>query len=152
MGEILMSKKEQKMYEQAIQVICKRLTIDEFSKLNNKSYRQSQRIIKKIREKGMKGIKHGNFGNIPYNKTPIDLEMDLLSLLKGKYYDFNLTHFKEMIEVHEGIFVGKNIIHRVARKNNLVKRKVSDKALNTFISKLETDLNKQTLKEIFSKK
>ena len=48
--------------------------------------------------------------------------MDLHALLKGKYYDFNLTHFKEMIEVHEGISAGKNIIHRIARNNNLVKR------------------------------
>ena len=131
MGEIVMSTKEQKMYELAIQVICKRLTISEFAQLNNKSYRQAQRIIKKVKEKGMMGVKHGNIGNIPHNKTCSELEMDLLSLLRGKFNDFNLTHFKEMIEVHEGIFVGKNIIHRLAKKNNLVKRpkrKLSKKA------------------------
>ena len=77
MGEVLMSTKEQKMYEQAIQVICKRLTIMEFSELNNKSYRQSQRIIKKVKEKGMKGIKHGNTGKIPHNKTSDLLMMDI---------------------------------------------------------------------------
>ena len=31
MGEIVMSTKEQKMYDQAIQVMCKRLTIGEFA-------------------------------------------------------------------------------------------------------------------------
>jgi len=122
MGEIIMSTKDQKTYEQALQVICKRLTISEFAQLNKKSYRQAQRIVKKVEKLGMKGVKHGNIGKIPYNKTSIELEMDLLALLKGKYYDFNLTHFREMIEVHEGISVGKNIIHRVAKKNNLVKR------------------------------
>ncbi len=122
MGEIIMSTKEQKIYEQVIQVFCKRLTIVEFAELNNKSYRQAQRIIEKVRNKGMKGIKHGNVGNIPHNKTSLELEMDIHGLLKSKYYDFNLTHFKEMIEVHEGIFVGKNIIHRIAKKNGLVKR------------------------------
>lgn len=117
-----MSNKEQKMYEQAIQVICKRLTIVEFATLNNKSYRQSQRFIKKVKENGMKSVKHGNLGKIPYNKTPSELEEDVQALLKGKYYDFNLTHFREMIGENEGIHVGKNIIHRIATKNGLVKR------------------------------
>jgi len=75
-----------------------------------------------VREKGMKGIKHGNLGKIPHNKTSHELEMDVHSLLKGKYYDFNLTHFREMIKHHEGITIGKNIIHKIATKNNLVKR------------------------------
>ena len=122
MGEIVMSTKDQKIYEQAMQVICKRLTISEFAQLNNKSYRQAQRIVKKVNLLGMKGVKHGNTGKIPYNKTSSELEMDLHALLKGKYYDFNLTHFKEMIQVHEGIDIGKNIIYRVAKKNNLIKR------------------------------
>ncbi|MGK0367126.1 MAG: hypothetical protein ACI9QD_000260 [Thermoproteota archaeon] len=58
MGEIFMSTKDQKIYDQAVQVICKRLTIVEFAQLNNKSYSQSQRIIKKVKEFGMKGVKH----------------------------------------------------------------------------------------------
>lgn len=122
MGEIVMSTKDQKIYEAAIQVICKRLTIKEFSILNNKSYRQSQRIIKKVRNLGAKGVKHGNIGKVPHNKTPIDIEIDIHALLKGKFNDFNLTHFKEMIQVHEGINLGKNVIHRIAKKNNLIKR------------------------------
>lgn len=117
-----MSRKEQKLYEQALQVICKRLTIDEFSQLSGKSYRQSQRIIKKVRAKGMPGVKHGNLGNIPHNKTCPELTQDIHGLLKGKYNEFNLTHFKEMIENYEGIKVGKNIIHRIATQNNLIKR------------------------------
>lgn len=117
-----MSLKDQKLYELALQVICKRLTIVDFSQLTNKSYRQSQRIIQKVKKQGMVGIKHGNNGKVPHNKTSPEIEMDIQSLLRGKYNDFNLTHFKEMIEVHEGIFIGKNIIHRIAKKNGLVKR------------------------------
>lgn len=122
MGEIVMSTKDQKVYDQAIQVLCKRLSIKEFSELNQLSYRQSQRIIKKVEGQGMKGVKHGNLGKVPHNKTSTDLEMDILSLLKGKYYDFNLTHFKEMIHLHEGIDVGKNVIHRIAKAHGLIKR------------------------------
>jgi hypothetical protein len=50
------------------------------------------------------------------------IEADIKSLLSNDYYDFNLTHFREMIEEKEGIFVGKNVIHRIASKNGLVKK------------------------------
>jgi len=122
MGEVVMSKHDQKMYELAIQVLCKRLTIVEFSVLVNKSYRQSKRIIKKVQAQGMKGVKHGNLGKVPINKTDPELEMDVLSLLKGKYYDFNLTHFREMIETHEGIRAGKNILNSNHKCNLLSDR------------------------------
>ena len=35
----------------------------------NKSYRQTLRIIDKVRLKGIIGIKHGNFGREPFNKS-----------------------------------------------------------------------------------
>jgi hypothetical protein len=65
---------------------------------------------------------HGNQGKLPSNRTSVDLENELTSLLRTKYYDFNLTHFREMILEHEGLSAGKNVIHRLARKHGLVKR------------------------------
>jgi hypothetical protein len=50
------------------------------------------------------------------------LESELESLLRTKYYDFNLTHFQEAILEREGLRAGKNVIHRIARKHGLVKR------------------------------
>ncbi|MBF0316388.1 MAG: hypothetical protein HQK52_23425 [Oligoflexia bacterium] len=70
----------------------------------------------------MMGAKHGNTSKVPVNKTPAELEMDVLALLKGKYYDFNLTHFRSMIKAHEGIDIGRSVIYRLAKKYNLVKR------------------------------
>jgi hypothetical protein len=117
-----MSKLNQKTYEQAMAVIHGRLSITEFSLLAKKSYRQSQRIINKVKAQGIKGVKHGNQGKIPKNKTDACLLMEIHSLLRGKYYDFNLTHFREMIEFHEGIKASKNVIHRLAVKHSLVKK------------------------------
>ncbi|MBF0208524.1 MAG: ISNCY family transposase [Oligoflexia bacterium] len=117
-----MSKQELKIYELATSVIYGKLTIDEFALLISKSYRQAQRIVKKVKNKGGNGVKHGNTNRVPANKTSWELEMDILGLLKGKYYDFNLTHFREMILEHEGIRIGRNIVHRIATKYSLVKR------------------------------
>jgi hypothetical protein len=121
-GIVAMSAKQRKVYQLALEVVHQKLSIAEFSSLIGKSYRQSKRIIKKVRQKDALGVHHGNLGRTPVNKTSPDLEDQVLTLLKTKYYDFNLTHFGEMISQREGLVVGKNIIHRIARKGGLVKR------------------------------
>jgi hypothetical protein len=90
--------------------------------LIQKSYRQTQRILAKVGSSGMLGVLHGNYGRTPHNKTPAVVEEDIRSLLKDDYYDFNLTHFREMLLEKEGIKVGKNIVHRIATTHGLVKK------------------------------
>lgn len=121
-GVVVMKKSELRKYNLAREVLLGKLSIIEFSMLINKSYRQAQRIVKKVKEKDYLGIVHGNKTKVPHNKTPEFIEKKLLDLLKTKYFDFNLTHFKEKLLDDEGISVGKNVIHRIAKKNNLVKR------------------------------
>jgi len=122
MKGIFMSTKEQRTYQLCQDCLSGKLTIQELSILLPKSYRQAQRILKKVELKSMAGVKHGNTGKLPHNKTCPVLESEIKSLLKNDYYDFNLTHFREMVEDKEGILAGKNVIHRIATKYGLVKR------------------------------
>jgi hypothetical protein len=121
MGKVLMSQKELKHYRLAMDVIEGKLTIIDFSFQINKSYRQAQRIIKKIKEKGSLGALHGNSNRIPHNKTPVNLENQIVDLLKNKYRNFNLTHFREKIETLENINIKKDALHSIAKKHRLVK-------------------------------
>lgn len=121
MGGVYMSSKNQEVYRFCQEVLNHKLTIKELSILTSKSYRQCQRLVKKVKDKGMLGVIHGNFGKVPHNKTSFHDELDIKNLLKNDYYDFNLTHFKEMILEKEGIDIGKNVIHRIAKINGLVK-------------------------------
>ena len=116
-----MSKREEEVYRLCQEVRCGKLTLKELSILIGKSYRQTQRIYRKVEQQGMLGVKHGNSGKTPHNKTPPDVEEDIRRLLKHDYYDFNLTHFREMLVEKEGIKVGKNIVHRIATRHSLVK-------------------------------
>ena len=109
-----MSTKEQRTYQFCQDCLASKLTIQEVSILIPKSYRQTQRLINKVKLHGILGIKHGNNGKTPSNKTPHQFESEVKSLLKNDYYYFNLTHFREMIEDKEGITIGNNIIHRIA--------------------------------------
>ena len=121
-GAIAMNKNQRRIYQLALEVIRKKLTIRELSIQIGKSYRQSKRIVARIRQKDALGALHGNRGKAPHNKTPLVVENELLDLLRSKYYDFNLTHFMEMISENEGLSAGKNVIHRLARAHSLVKR------------------------------
>lgn len=116
-----MSQKELKHYRLAMDVIDHKLSIKEFSIQINKSYRQAQRIVKKVKEKGTLGVIHGNTSKRPHNKTPIELENQIVDLLKNKYRNFNLTHFREKVEELENIKIKKDALHTIARKHGLVK-------------------------------
>ena len=117
-----MNKKQRQLYQLASEVIRNKLSVREFSLLIGKSYRQARRIVCRVRQRDALGVLHGNMGKTPFNKTPRTLEDELVSLLRTKYYDFNLTHFQEMILEREGIAAGKNVIHRLARARGLIKR------------------------------
>lgn len=121
MGAIYMSVKNQELYHLCQEVFNGKLTIKELSILIKKSYRQTQRLVKKVENNGMLGTKHGNYGKAPCNKTSPLMAFDIKTLLEKDYYDFNLTHFREMLLEKEGISIGKNIIHRIAKLNGLVK-------------------------------
>ncbi len=69
MKGVYMSSKEHRTYQLCQDCLAGRLTIQEVSILIPKSYRQTQRLVNKIKFQGMAGIKHGNSGKTPYNKT-----------------------------------------------------------------------------------
>lgn len=122
MNGVFVTIKDEQKYNQCRQVIDGCLTIKEFSVLSGKSYRQCQRILARVRKLGILGVKHGNLNKVPHNKTAEHVIADIRKLLRDDYSQFNLTHFREMLVEKEGIKVGKNIIHRIAKLHGLVKK------------------------------
>jgi len=121
MESIRMSIKELKQYRLAVLVIDGKMSVVDFSIQVDKSYRQSQRIVRRVRESDALGVRHGNTGRIPYNKTTIEVELKVIDLLKNRYRNFNLTHFNEMAKKHEGLEIKKDALHTIARRHGLVK-------------------------------
>jgi hypothetical protein len=56
----------------------------------NLSKRQVQRIEKKVKEKGLLGIIHGNRGKP--SPRAFDCEDRVIELVRETYFDFNFTH------------------------------------------------------------
>ncbi len=122
MDGVVMSKKEMKIFRHAMNVIEGRLSIVEFSTIIDKSYRQAQRIVKRVKEKSVLGAIHGNTGKVPINKTCPLLMKETIELLENHYSEFNLTHFNEIIKDKEGIEISYSSLYRQARKKNLIKQ------------------------------
>jgi len=121
MGKIEMTQKSFKQYRLGIEVLEGKLTIADYAVLIEKSYRQAQRIINKIKETDVLGVVHGNKSRPPHNKTPLELELKIVNLLTYKYNNFNLTHFREKLLENEKIEIKKDALHSIAKKYGLVK-------------------------------
>lgn len=113
---------EQRKIDVAYQVIHGQLSMEQGAVLLQKSYRQTRRVVSKIKEKGILGAKHGNYGRVPVNKTPDNVRRVALDLLRDQYFDFNLTHYREKLEVDHGLRVPKETLRRWAHAEGLVKR------------------------------
>jgi hypothetical protein len=121
MGRIEMSQSELKSYRLGMDVIEGKLTIVDYAIQIGKSYRQAQRISKKLKSKDVLGVLHGNTGRAPVNKTPLETELLVLDLLKNKYQNFNLTHFNEKATLYDKLVIKKDALHVIAVRHGLVK-------------------------------
>jgi transposase len=118
---VYLSFEEQRRLDIANQVIQGQISIEKAALLLNKSERQTRRIVKAVEMKGVIGVKHGNTGKPPVNKTDDANKRLILDLLREKYFDFNLTHFIEHIEKKHQLKVGHETLRIWAHKEGLVK-------------------------------
>ena len=102
-GGVTMSKVEQLHY-----VTIERYRRGELIRIEadpkiNLSERQVIRIVKKVREKGITGIKHGNSGQVSWNNLDQTLIDQFVQLYKDRYLRFNYSPAYEMIQAQNGL-------------------------------------------------
>lgn len=96
-GDITMNKTEQLTYRIIEDFRLGKITRKEAALILNVSEKTIQRRAKSVREKGLRGIKHGNSGKIPHNKIKEEIKAEVVRTVKEKYYDFNLYHALEKL-------------------------------------------------------
>lgn len=104
----------------------------EVSILLGKSERTVDRMLKRIFDKGLVGLKHGNTGRPPANKLPQQLAAEITELVKSKYYDFNMTHCREMLIEKEEKDISYPALRRLCHENGCVKRKKKIRRKNKY--------------------
>ncbi len=100
-----------------------KITLKEASERIGVSYRQAKRIGRAIREKGMKGLVHGNRGRPSNHRIKESLREKVLELSKGVYWDFNDTHFTEKLRECEGMVLSRETVRKLRRGSGMAPKR-----------------------------
>lgn len=93
-----------------------KITLKEAGEKIGVSYRQVKRIRRAIRDRGVRGIVHGNRGQPSNHRLKEFLREKVLRLSREVYWDFNDTHFTEKLRECEGIVLNRETVRKLRRK------------------------------------
>jgi len=79
--------------------------------------RNINRMIAGYRSEGKAYFIHGNKGHQPIHTIPTSVRENILDFYRIKYEGANLTHFSELLAIHEKITVSPNTIRLILKKN-----------------------------------
>jgi transposase len=131
-GELTMGKAEQFEFSVLEDYREGRVSRSEAAILMGKSERTIDRKVRRVAERGLSGLKHGNRGRSPANKLAVDTIEKALLLTRSKYFDFNMTHCLEMLEKHEELKVSYQPFRRACHQVGLVKNKKKIRKKNKY--------------------
>ena len=100
-----------------------KITLKEAAERIGVSYRQAKRIGRAIRERGIKGLVHGNRGRPSKHRIKESLREKVLELSKGVYWDFNDTHFTEKLRECEGIDLNRETVRKLRREAGMAPKR-----------------------------
>lgn len=122
-GAVMVSKNEQFNYAILEDFRHGKISKEAAGMLLGVSKRTVQRQAKKIRTKGINGIKHGNYKKKPHNAKSDELKAQMMKLANEKYYDFNMVHCLEMLAKYHDLSVSYATFHSWCRAAGIGKRK-----------------------------
>lgn len=100
----------------------KKISIDDVVAALNVSKRSVLRFHSRFLKLGAKFVFHGNMGKVPVNKTSIVEVKKAKSLMKEKYFDFNMTHALEKLSSEEGVKINRETFREICHSIGLVKK------------------------------
>jgi len=100
-----------------------KVTLREAGERIGVSYRQAKRIGQAIRERGIKGLVHGNRGRPSNHRLKESLRERVLKLSEEVYWDFNDTHFTEKLRECEGIDLNRETVRKLRREAGMAPKR-----------------------------
>lgn len=112
---MLLTMRDKQRIEAIQMVMDERLMVEEAGRVLKRSVRQVFRLLKKLREGGLKGLIHGNRGRRSLRRIKDRVHHRILFLAQDKLKDINDTHLKEILLREEGIRIGRETLRRILR-------------------------------------
>jgi len=112
---LYVSQKDIRRYELLEKVLDESLTLAVAAAALGVSYRQALRLKARVKAYGLAGLLHRNRGRAPHNRCHETQRDRVLELSKERYFDFNDSHFTEMLGEREKIQVSRETVRRWRR-------------------------------------
>lgn len=97
-----------------------RETVGVAARLLGISPRQMKRLRRKLKERGVEGLLHGNRGKAAWNKTASEKIEKVLELARGRYQGLNDTHLSEKLKEKEKITLSRATVRTILRQAGIV--------------------------------
>lgn len=110
---------DEKRLEITQRVLRDELTMGEAAMVLDISERQCYRIKARVKERGARGVVHGNRGRPCKRKVKERTVRQILKLAQGKYRGFNDHHLTEKLKEHEKIELSREKIRRLLRSHGI---------------------------------
>jgi transposase len=96
-----------------------RETVGRGAKLLGICARQMKRLRRKMKERGVEGLLHGNRGKAPWNKTVSEKIKQVVELARGRYQGFNDSHLTEKLREKEKIALSRPTVRTILRQGGI---------------------------------
>ncbi|MBU1345245.1 MAG: ISNCY family transposase [Proteobacteria bacterium] len=120
---ITMSKREWKRARVIEEVIEKRITQREAASKIDLSERQVRRVVRRVRNEGIDGIKHHLRGKSSIKKIPEQLKDRVIALYRQRYLGFGPTLAQEKLLEIDGIQISRETLRKQLVKEGLWERR-----------------------------
>ena len=115
-GELRVSQRELHRMHVVRLTIEGRESVGRGAKLLGISPRQMKRLRRKMKERGVGGMVHGNRGKQPWNKTVSAKIEKVIKLARGRYRGLNDTHLTEKLKEKEQMSLSRPAVRRMLRQ------------------------------------
>lgn len=119
---MLLTMKEQTRIEAIEAVMDGRIGVAEAGGVLSRSVRQVYRMLKRLREKGLGGLVHGNKGRRSPRRIKEAMRQKIVALAKGRLADINDTHLMEILRRDEGITIGRETLRTLLRVEEIASK------------------------------
>ena len=113
--EVTLTMEQVQRYETIRAAVEGRLTGEDTAKALGLSRRQVERLKAKVRTHGAAGIRHGNAGRRPWNKTPDGLRRRIIDLATGEYAAYNFSHLADTLAEDRNIHLSDETLRQWLR-------------------------------------
>jgi Helix-turn-helix domain len=96
-----------------------RETVGRGAKLLGISPRQMKRLRRKLKQRGVEGLLHGNRGKAPWNKTASEKIKQVVELARGRYQGLNDSHLTEKLREKEKMALSRPTVRTILRQGGI---------------------------------